>query len=215
MSGRCRHPNGVRLVHLTEGFDFLGFTVRHYRAPQTSRSGYKLLITPSKALVKRIRAKLREEWLHLRGAPVAAVLRRLNPIIRGEANYFRIGVAAQTFGKLDSWMFGREVRWIKWQHPHKLWHWQKARYWGRFHPQRADQWVLGDRQTGAYLLKFAWFPIHRHVLVRDRASPDDPLLQAYWRERDRTRTKDLRPIIRIPPPPPKTGLHKPKLRMPH
>jgi hypothetical protein len=31
----------TRVVHLTEGFDFLGCTVRHYRAPRTSRTGYK------------------------------------------------------------------------------------------------------------------------------------------------------------------------------
>jgi RNA-directed DNA polymerase len=34
----------TRIVHLTEGFDFLGFSVRHYPAPQTSRTGWKLLI---------------------------------------------------------------------------------------------------------------------------------------------------------------------------
>ena len=33
----------TRIVHLTEGFDFLSFNVRHYVCPQTSRSGYKLL----------------------------------------------------------------------------------------------------------------------------------------------------------------------------
>jgi RNA-directed DNA polymerase len=38
----------TRIVHLSEGFDFLGFNVRHYPCPQTSRSGYKLRITPSK-----------------------------------------------------------------------------------------------------------------------------------------------------------------------
>lgn len=39
----------TRTVHLTrEGFDFLGFNVRHYPAPKTARSGYKLLIKPSK-----------------------------------------------------------------------------------------------------------------------------------------------------------------------
>ena len=34
----------TRIVHLTEGFDFLGFNIRHYPAPQTSRTGWKLLI---------------------------------------------------------------------------------------------------------------------------------------------------------------------------
>src|SRR5262249_4033275 len=41
----------TRVVHLTEGFDFLGFHVRHYRSPRTSRSGFKLLIKPSKRSV--------------------------------------------------------------------------------------------------------------------------------------------------------------------
>ena len=33
----------TRIVHLTQGFDFLGFNIRHYRAEKTSRSGWKLL----------------------------------------------------------------------------------------------------------------------------------------------------------------------------
>lgn len=50
----------TRIVHLTEGFDFLGFTVRHYKV-NTTRTGYKLLITPSKDAEKAIRAKIRAE----------------------------------------------------------------------------------------------------------------------------------------------------------
>ena len=45
----------TQIVHLSEGFDFLGFNVRHYR------SRGKLLIKPSKAAVKRFRARLRAE----------------------------------------------------------------------------------------------------------------------------------------------------------
>jgi RNA-directed DNA polymerase len=77
----------TRIVHLTEGFDFLGCTVRHYPAPGTSRTGHKLLITPSKKATTRKRQELREEWSRLSGHNVRAVLRRLNPIIRGWAHY--------------------------------------------------------------------------------------------------------------------------------
>src|SRR2546429_175594 len=45
----------TRLVHLMEGFDFLGFTVKHYHQPRTTRTGFKLLITPSKKAVVRKR----------------------------------------------------------------------------------------------------------------------------------------------------------------
>src|SRR5260221_14692604 len=49
----------TRIVHLTEGFDFLGFNIRHYPAPKTSRTGWKLLIKPSKESVQTMRTKLK------------------------------------------------------------------------------------------------------------------------------------------------------------
>src|SRR3712207_7888012 len=46
----------TRIVHLArEGFDFLGFNIRHYPAPNTARSGYKLLIKPSKESVREFK----------------------------------------------------------------------------------------------------------------------------------------------------------------
>lgn len=69
------------LTHLTTGFDFLGCRIRHYRAPQTSRSGYKLLSTPSKASVQRLRETLRIAWRQPIGANAAAVVRRLLPLV--------------------------------------------------------------------------------------------------------------------------------------
>jgi RNA-directed DNA polymerase len=71
----------TRIVHLTEGFDFLSYNIRHYR-DYSRRTGYKLLIKPSKEAVQRIREKLRQEWHRLRSAPVTAVIQTLNPIIR-------------------------------------------------------------------------------------------------------------------------------------
>jgi RNA-directed DNA polymerase len=107
----------TRVVHLTEGFDFLGFNVRHHTAPLTSRTGYKLLIRPSKKSVNGLREKMRDAWLKLKGHSVSAVLRKLNPIIRGWANYYRVGVAKETFSKLDGWMHRRAVRYARATHP--------------------------------------------------------------------------------------------------
>src|SRR5207237_9188526 len=65
------------------------------------------------------------------------------------------------------------------------------RYWGRFYVERADPWVFGDKQTGAYLLKFIWFATDRHTLVKGRSSPDDPHLKDYWMKRQAAKTRDL------------------------
>src|SRR5437879_13453442 len=50
-----------------------------------------------------------------------------------------------------------------------------------------DRRVCGDPETCAYLTKFSWTRIVRHVPVRGRASPDDPALAEYWAERRRRR----------------------------
>jgi RNA-directed DNA polymerase len=183
----------TRIAHMTEGFNFLGFNIRHYKATQTSKSGYKLLIKPSKDSVKAIREKLRKEWLHGLGSNATALITRLNPIIRGWANYFRIGVAKVTFNKLDYWMFHREQRYAKRTHPTKPWCWKQKRYWGRINLGRKDNWVFGDKRTGGFLLKFAWFDIRRHVLVPGAYSPDDPSLRSYWQEGNKTLVKNLPP----------------------
>jgi RNA-directed DNA polymerase len=183
----------TRIVHLSDGFDFLGFNVRHYEASQTSRSGHKLLIKPSKRSVAGLREKLRDTWRQLHGHPVQEALRRLNPTIRGWANYFRTAVSSRMFAKLDRWMLRRCVRYVRRTHPGKPMTWCLKQYWGRLNPKVNDPWVFGDKRSGHYLLKFSWFPIERHVLVRGTASPDDPSLREYWWARRRVNIRHLIP----------------------
>jgi RNA-directed DNA polymerase len=176
-------PEKTRITHVSEGFDFLGFNVRQYKVT-TTRTGWKLLIKPSKRSVAALLEKLRREWRRLRGQNVPMVLRNLNPIIRGWANYFRIGVSSELFGKLDSWMFRKAWAFVSFLHPKKGAKWRKDRYWGRLNAKRMDNWVFGDTKVGGYLQKFAWFPIERHALVVGKASPDDPALREYWAKRN-------------------------------
>lgn len=178
--GLAFNEDKTRVVHLDEGVDFLGFTIRRYRG--------KLLITPSKAAVKRIRERLSTEMRALRGANAQLVLIRINPIIRGWSAYYRHVVSSRIFNELDDHMWRLTYKWAKFRHPHKAKRWITARYFGAFNKSRRDRWVFGDRETGAYLLKFAWTKIVRHVLVKGWASPDDPTLAQYWtirRHRDR------------------------------
>jgi RNA-directed DNA polymerase len=181
----------TRIIHLTEGFDFLSFNIRHYPAPQTAQSGWKLLIKPSKEAVLEVRKNLKDLWNKAKGGNVQAILSKMNPVIRGWANYFRIAVAKEIFGNLDSWMFHKADSYTKHTHRNKPKGWRHRKYWGRFNLERQDYWTFGDKQTGAYLLKFSWFPIERHTLVKGTASPDDPRLKDYWTKRQAAKGKDL------------------------
>jgi RNA-directed DNA polymerase len=167
----------TRVAHLTEGFDFLGVNVRRY--------GDKMIIKPSKAAVKRVRTRLHDEVTALRGANSRAVVKKLNPIIRGWATYYRTVVSKKTFKDLDKHVWILTKKWAKHTHPRKPAAWVIPRYFGQFNSFRQDKWVFGDRQTGAYLYKFNWTRIERHVQVKGNNSRDDPSLKNYWASRTR------------------------------
>jgi RNA-directed DNA polymerase len=90
-------------------------------------------------------------------------------------------------------MFHKALRYAKYTHPTKPVYWLKKKYWGQLNLERLDNWTFGDKQTGSYLLKFSWFPIERHTLVKGTASPDDPRLKDYWAKRQAAKAKDLTP----------------------
>ncbi|MGC1953778.1 MAG: group II intron reverse transcriptase/maturase [Gammaproteobacteria bacterium] len=175
--GLAFNEDKTRVVTLSEGFDFLGFNVRRY--------GIKPLIKPSKAAVRRIRERLRTELRSLRGTNAQAVIKRLNPIIRGWAAYYRTQVSSDVFNQLDHYLWTLTYKWARYSHQNKPKTWVVARYWGKFNKSRQDKWVFGDRKSGAYLHKFLWTRILRHRLVRPWASPDDPELADYWAWRRR------------------------------
>lgn len=181
----------TRIVHITEGFDFLGFNIRHYK-DVNSKTGEKLLIKPSNQAIKEIREKIRETWLKYKSNQVKELISRLNPIIRGWANYHRKGVARKVFESLDQWMHKRARRYAKRKHPNKSDTWRKEKYFGRFNLNKKDNWVFGDQKSGIHLLKFSWFKIERHVLIPGLSSPDDPTpdTQKWFRENRKRESKN-------------------------
>lgn len=183
----------THIVHLRQGFDFLGCHIRHYPAPKTTRTGWKLLITPSQQAITKVRAKLKHQWQQLRGYPVRVVIRALNPLIRGWANYYRPYVSSAVFRRLDRWMYIRQWRYLRRQHPSQSRRWCYRHYWGKFDPQHPQSLCFGDRTSGVPLLKFSQFSIQRHVLVRGTASMDDPTLKAYWQHRQTKPINQLTP----------------------
>jgi RNA-directed DNA polymerase len=174
--GLAFNQSKTRIVHLTDGFDFLGFNIRRY-------PNGKLLIKPAKQAVTRLRKRLATETRNLRGSNAVAVLARLNPVIRGWAAYYRTVVSSRVFSSLDDYMWKLTYKWATWSHQGKSKHWIAEKYFGRFNRLRSNRWVFGDRASGACLVKFSWTAIARHDMVKGAASPDDPALAEYWAKR--------------------------------
>jgi len=171
------------ITHIAKGFDFLGFNLRKY--------GAKLLITPSKKGVKRLLEKVRGIIKGGRGRGEAGymLIQRVNPILRGWANYYRHVVSKKIFAKIDSNVWECLWRWAKSRHPNKGMGWIKRRYFTR---KGNRDWVFHDTNAGKkhVLFHMSSVPIVRHVKTRQNANPFDPQWRKYFEERRQKKTAD-------------------------
>lgn len=109
----------TRVVHLDEGFDFLGF---HIQRRTRKGTGKKTVYTyPSKKALFSVMAKVRTLTSRSRHATLEALLRQLNPVLRGWCAYFRHGVSKATFGYLDTYVWHRVAAWLRKRHPGITW----------------------------------------------------------------------------------------------
>src|ERR1700693_487523 len=101
--GLVLSPEKTRLTHIREGFDFLGWNIRKYNG--------KLLMKPSKANVKAHLDNIREVIRVNKSAKQANLIRLLNPVLRGWANYHSHVVAKETFARNDHQIWSMLWRW--------------------------------------------------------------------------------------------------------
>ena len=105
-------PEKTRVVHIDEGFDFLGFHIRRMRKRGTSKQ--YVYTTPSRKSIQSIKDKVSElTYRSTRYQTLAEVLTRLNQALAGWANYFRHGVSKAVFGAVDHHAWGRLMRWTR------------------------------------------------------------------------------------------------------
>jgi RNA-directed DNA polymerase len=173
----------TRIVHLSEGFDFLGVNVRHYPSRNTC-TGWKLLIKPAQKSVMAFREKLRQTFKRLHGSNAQCLIKVLNPILRGWANYYRAVVSSETFHKLEYYLFWKLRRWISKTHPNKSFSWRDRRYWANHPAYPGSQWSFVDKGTGMVLYRIGYTRIQRHTLIQGEASPDNPNLRDYFKQRN-------------------------------
>ena len=99
------------ITSMEDGFDFLGFNSRHYDG--------KLLIKPSKKKVLAFCKPIGKEVKNLNGAEQEVLINKLNPILRGFANYYKGGVSKETFNYISHRVWQYLWRWAKRRHPRK------------------------------------------------------------------------------------------------
>lgn len=165
----------TKIVHIDEGFDFLGWNFRKY-------SG-KLLIKPSKKNVKTFYEKLRNVVSDNLGAKQVNLIGLLNPMLRGWAQYHSPVVAKETFSRLESLLFWRLMRWAKRRHPMKNANWIRQRYWRSVGDRNwvfAADTLTKDGDKGVMqMYSLPGTPIVRHTKIKGAYNPYDPEWEMY------------------------------------
>jgi RNA-directed DNA polymerase len=174
-------PDKVRIVHASEGFKFLGCQVQIYH-------GKKLLITPHPTKVTALKEKLKDIWLKYMGQAPHVVIKELNPIIGGWANYYAPFVSSKVFSDLDHFMWHRSWRYAKRRHPMKNHQWIASRYFGSQTGSKNKWRFFGyvSANVKLFLQKFSHTKIVRHVMIQNNKNPDDlsPESLSYWEKKN-------------------------------
>lgn len=105
-------PEKTRVVHVDEGFTFLGFDIRRLRKRGTSKQ--YVYTKPSKKAIQSIKDKVKvKTYRSTRNMDLDELIISLNQSLAGWANYFRHGVSKAVFGAVDSFAWERLMRWIR------------------------------------------------------------------------------------------------------
>ena len=167
----------TRIVPITEGFVFLGQEVRKYK-------NGKLLITPSKKNVKTFLSKVRDIFGKSKATRQEELIEKLNPLIRGWANFYKHIVAKKTFTWIDNHIWKMSWRWARRRHPNKGESWVKRKY---FPKVGSRKWTFASQNgKGPALVKASDTPIVRHVKIKGQAHPFNPNWTSYLKERARS-----------------------------
>jgi RNA-directed DNA polymerase len=126
-------PMGLRLseekttiVHIDEGFEFLGFRIQRQRKRGSNRAF--VYTWPSKKALASIMAKVKAITKQGTNNPLSDLVRQLNSALRGWTVYFRHGVSKATFSYLGDYTWHRVYNWLRRKHPNATWKHLRRRY---------------------------------------------------------------------------------------
>jgi len=177
----CMRKMGVELskekTHITnvyDGFDFLGCNIRKYEINDTKS---KTLIKPSKESIKSVKAKIKDVIKSGGGLTQDGMIGKLNPILRGWANYHNGNVSKDIFSSIDNYVYEKLHSWARNRHHNKGNAWVLDKYW---HVVGNRNWVFKTDNNELY--KMSSTKIIRHTKIKGRHHIFDGQTE-YWNKR--------------------------------
>jgi RNA-directed DNA polymerase len=116
----------TRVVHMSDGFDFLGFRIQWRRKRGTDK--WYVYTFVADRPIRSLKAKIRALTHRTSQQDLEYVLTRLNQIMHGWAHYFKHAVTKTVFSMLDAFVWRRLVTMIQVRH---RWRWRDVITWLR------------------------------------------------------------------------------------
>lgn len=179
----------TKITFIRDGFTFLGQTFRKH--------GDTLHITPSKegvlALMRNIRTVIHK---HV-SAPIEALIKKLNSILRGWANYHRHVVASKAFSRVDYYVHEMLKRLLRRRHPKKPMKWLLGKYSLTSGKRRLFGITVKRKgKVKQYILfRVSSIGIRRHKKVKADANPYMPEYGKYFWIRRHIKESKLLPEL--------------------
>lgn len=171
-------PSKTRVTQIEDGFDFLGVNIRKFDG--------KLLTQPAAKNVKAMLDQVRAEIKAHPQARAGDLIVKLNPIIRGWANYHQHGASWRTYWKVD-WQISQALwRWATRRHPKKTAAWVARKYYPDVDGRQVFSGTMLNRAGEVRPIRLYQAHetvIRRHIKIRGAANPYDPEWELYFEER--------------------------------
>lgn len=166
------------ITNLWDGFDFLGFNVRLYE-DKTREQGRVLLIKPSKKSISRIRDALTQLATSPRITTEEHLIEKMNPILRGWAAYFKVGVSKKVFSDIAHYTWKLTWRWLRRKYPEES---RKALRHRHYMRVKGRNWVFfGKREDRTIqLFDIRGVKIARRTWLDTKRNPYDPADREYF-----------------------------------
>ncbi|WP_394555559.1 group II intron reverse transcriptase/maturase (plasmid) [Priestia aryabhattai] len=184
----------TKVTHLSEGFDFLGFTVRKrwtekfvtLKGEKQKVEYYKTVTTPSKETIKKAKKDIKEIFEKAKGSNVDKLIKDLNPVIRGKANVWKYVISTKEKSNMDFFMNYKIKKFLSHLHPKKNIGWIRKTY---YRPDATgvskDKWILtSPRNHYQQMIRFSWTGFEKYSVIKGNSSPFDPSLKEYFEKRD-------------------------------
>ncbi|MBB5153254.1 group II intron reverse transcriptase/maturase [Saccharopolyspora phatthalungensis] len=105
------HPEKTRIVHVSQGFEFLGYKIGLGKGLRFKQGGIGLYAIPRQQSIDRFKDKVRALTRRRIAVPLEELIDMLNPVIRGWGMYYRRANVRRLFNRLNMWIVRRIWGW--------------------------------------------------------------------------------------------------------